>query len=131
MSSRRKFLLSASAITIAPVVFSNHVSTNTEKLTHHVFFWLKNQKSKEDLTELMEGLRSLKKIKSLRGCKIGIPASTEKRDVVDSSYSISLLIFFEDVKGHDEYQVDPIHTRFVEKYSHLWSRVVVYDSVDV
>jgi hypothetical protein len=131
MPSRRKFILSASAVTIGTSVFSNNVSTNSEKLTHHVFFWLKNPNSKEDLTKLMEGLNSLKKIKSLRGCKIGVPASTERRDVVDNSYAVSLLIFFEDVKGHDEYQVDSIHTSFVKNYSHLWSRVIVYDSVDI
>ncbi|MCA1758894.1 MAG: Dabb family protein [Bacteroidales bacterium] len=28
------------------------------------------------------------------------------------------------------YQVHPLHVKFVEENSHLWDKVVVYDSVD-
>jgi hypothetical protein len=41
------------------------------------------------------------------------------------------LVLFKDKADQDAYQVDPIHLKFVEQYAHLWSRVVVYDSVDV
>ena len=47
-------------------------------LTHHVFFWLKNRDSKEDLAKLIEGLKTLEKIESVRKIHIGVPASTEK-----------------------------------------------------
>ena len=60
-----------------------------------------------------------------------MPASTEKRDVVDNSYSASELIFFDDVAGQDAYQVHPIHEKFVEQCSHLWQKVIVYDSIDL
>ena len=33
--------------------------------------------------------------------------------------------------AQDAYQIDPIHLAFVENYKHLWTKVVVYDSVDV
>jgi hypothetical protein len=56
---------------------------------HHVFFWLKNPDSKEDLAKLLAGLRTLAKIETVRGTHFGVPASTEKRDVVDNSYSAS------------------------------------------
>jgi hypothetical protein len=100
-------------------------------LVHHVFFWLKNPGSKEDLGKLIKGASSLKKIESLRMVKIGLPAGTTKRDVIDDSYSLSLLTIFDDVNGHDTYQDHPIHTKFVETYSPLWSKVVVYDSMDI
>lgn len=101
------------------------------KLVHHVFFWLKRPDSKEDLVKLMAGLRTLAKIESVRGIHIGVPASTEKRDVVDSSFSASEILFFDDVAGQDAYQVHPIHKQFVADCSHLWERVVVYDAVAV
>ncbi|HEU5146586.1 MAG TPA: Dabb family protein [Chryseosolibacter sp.] len=102
-----------------------------KQLAHHVFFWLKNRDSKEDLNKLIAGLRTLENIESVRKLHIGIPASTEKRAVVDSSYSASELIFFDDVEGQNIYQDHPIHKKFVEQCSHLWEKVVVYDSIDV
>ncbi|HEY3405684.1 MAG TPA: Dabb family protein [Ohtaekwangia sp.] len=116
----------ASAISLIPME-----KKNRKQLAHHVFFWLKNRDSKEDLNKLIEGLRTLEKIESVRSIHIGVPASTEQRPVVDSSYSASELIFFDDVAGQDAYQVHPIHEAFVKNYAHLWEKVVVYDSIDV
>jgi len=104
---------------------------NKKQLAHQVFFWLKNRDSKEDLNKLIEGLKTLEKIESVRKIHIGIPANTEKRPVLDSSYSASELIFFDDVAGHDVYQVHPIHKKFVEQYSPLWEKVVIYDTMDI
>ena len=99
------------------------------KLAHHVFFWLKNPGSKEDLARLLEGLRTLVNIETVRGAHFGVPASTEKRDVVDNSYSASEILFFDDVAGQKTYQDHPIHKKFVADCSHLWERVVVYDAL--
>ena len=131
--TRRTFLAGAVALGAAAAgsAATRTTQTNRKQLAHHVFFWLKNPNSKEDLNTLLEGLRTLEKIESVRKIHIGVPAATEKRDVVDSSYSASELIFFDDVAGQDRYQVHPIHKKFVEHYSHLWERVVVYDSMDV
>lgn len=132
MSTRRKFLASAATLACATSLPALSASQKEKQLlVHHVFFWLKNPSSKEDFTKLIEGVTSLKKIESLRMVKIGIPASTTKRDVIDDSYSVSLLTAFDDVKGHDAYQDHPIHTKFVETYSPLWNKVVVYDSLDI
>lgn len=100
-------------------------------LVHHVFFWLKNPDSKEDLATLLAGLRTLEKIESVRGMHIGVPASTEKRDVVDTSFSASEILFFNDVAGQREYQDHPVHRRFVAECAHLWERVVVYDVISI
>lgn len=125
----------ASAVALGATTAASAMPTmtqsNKKQLTHHVFFWLKNRDSKEDLNKLLEGLRTLAKIETVRGIHIGVPASTEKRDVVDNSYSASELLFFDDVAGQDAYQVHPIHKKFVEQYSHLWEKVIVYDSIDV
>lgn len=102
---------------------------STPKVVHHVFFWLKNPDSKEDLAKLLAGLRTLARIESIRGAHVGVPASTEKRDVVDSSFSASEMFFFDDLAGQKTYQDHPIHMQFVAECSHLWERVVVYDAI--
>jgi hypothetical protein len=99
-------------------------------IIHHVFFWLKNPDSKEDLAKLLAGLRTLKGIETVRDIRIGVPASTEKREVVDNSYSASELLFFDNLAGQKTYQDHPIHLKFVADCSHLWEKVVVYDAVD-
>lgn len=96
-------------------------------VVHHVFFWLKNPKSKEDLQRLLTGLRTLGGIESVKAIHIGVPAETEQRGVVDASYSASEILFFDDVAGQNAYQVHPVHQQFVEDCQHLWERVVVYD----
>lgn len=102
-----------------------------KQLVHHVFFWLKNPASKEDLNKLIEGLQTLQKIETVRKIHIGVPASTEVRPVIDSSYSASELLFFDDLEGQQVYQDHPVHQEFVKNYSHLWEKVVVYDSIDI
>jgi len=124
-------LLTTGAAASALLANASSNTENARQLVHHVFFWLKNPDSKEDLNKLLEGINSLRKINTLRLCKVGMPAGTEQRDVVDGSYQVSLLTIFDDVKGHDAYQVDPVHTAFVKNYAHLWSKVVVYDSMDI
>jgi hypothetical protein len=101
------------------------------RVIHHVFFWLKDPQSKDDLAELLKGLNTLKQIEVIREIHVGVPASTKQRDVVDASYSASELMIFDDVAAQEAYQDHPVHKKFVENCSHLWNRVVVYDSVDV
>ena len=127
MTTRRTFI--AAAATAAAANAGAAAAVNTyPKLVHHVFFWLKNPQSKEDLAKLLAGLRTLAKIESVRGAHFGVPASTEKRDVVDNSFSASEILFFDDTTGQKTYQDHPIHKQFVADCSHLWERVVVYDA---
>jgi len=127
-SSRRTFI--AAAATLAATDAGASAAVNVyPKLVHHVFFWLKNPEAKEDLARLLEGLRTLANIETVRGAHFGVPASTEKRDVVDNSYSASEILFFDDLAGQKIYQDHPIHKKFVADCSHLWERVVVYDAL--
>ena len=96
---------------------------------HHVFFWLKNPSSAEDRKGLIEGLKKLSKVKTIKQFHIGRPAATN-RNVIETSYSLSWFIVFDNLDDQESYQVDPIHLKFVETCSHLWNKVVVYDSVD-
>lgn len=100
-------------------------------MLHHVFFWLKNPASEEDKQKLIEGLHGLKQTDTPRSIHIGVPASTPAREVVDHSYHVSLLVTFDNLEDHDRYQDHPAHLEFVEKCSHLWERVQVYDTEEV
>ena len=100
-------------------------------IIHHVFFALKNPGSTEDLDKPLAGLQTPHKISVIKKLYIGVPASTEKRDVVESSYHASELMFFDNLTDQKSYQDDPIHQKFVADCSHLWEKVVVYDVQDI
>ncbi len=103
----------------------------TGALVHHVYFWLNEPKNESHKNQLVKALNDLLKVETIRLSHIGFPAGTESRDVVDHSYSVSYMVMFDDQVGQDAYQVHPLHVKFVEENSHLWNKVVVYDSVDV
>jgi hypothetical protein len=129
--SRKSFLAAALLMPLGARARTLFQPKTKPMLVHHVFFWLKNPDSAADKARLIEGLNSLRKIESLKLAKIGAPAATEKREVIDNSYSISWLNFFDDIKGHDAYQVHPAHEAFVKNYAHLWTKVVVYDAQEI
>lgn len=138
MTTRRTFLAGSALMGAAMSVSAhNHGDKHHGKkdelprLLHHVFFWLKNPDSEADRAALIAGIKELGAIETVRAIHVGIPASTEKRDVVDNSYHVSELLCFDDVEGQNVYQVHALHEAFVEKCSHLWSKVVVYDTLAV
>ncbi|MDR6569545.1 Tat (twin-arginine translocation) pathway signal sequence [Chitinophaga ginsengisegetis] len=133
-SNRRKFLGTAAALAAGTAAAAAIPSTNMEKkypIVHHVFFWLKNPDSKEDRDKLVAGVKTLSKIETVRDLRVGVVASTEKREVVDNSWGVSELIFFSDLAGQATYQTHPIHLEFIKNCSHLWEKVIVYDAVEV
>jgi len=131
--SRRDVIIAATAIAGAGAISEASAAglasskSSIPPVVHHVFFWLKNPKSKDDLAKLLAGLRTLGSIETVKAIHIGVPAETEQRGVVDASYSASEILFFDDVAGQNAYQVHPIHQKFIADCQHLWERVVVYD----
>lgn len=99
------------------------------KLCHHVFFWLKNPTSETDKQQLIAGIKTLASIEGIKAMHIGEPASTEIREVIDNSYSVTELLFFDSVEAEQSYQSHPTHKAFVENCAHLWNKVVVFDSI--
>lgn len=106
----------------------NLAATETKPgLIHNVYFWLRDDITEEEKAKFMEGARSLATVPSVQAFYMGPHATTEARDVVDHSYDLSLVIFFADQAAEAAYQVDPIHTAFVEGSSGAWTTVKVYD----
>jgi len=131
-SNRRKFLALAAGLAAVSSVKGNPLMTTKKNiLAHQVYFWLKKPDSAEDRTELIKGIKTLRKIESVKKLSIGVVAATEKRTVIDDTWSVSELAIFSDLAGEAAYQVHPIHNDFVKNYSHLWSKVVVYDSTEL
>ncbi|SEO76989.1 Stress responsive A/B Barrel Domain [Mucilaginibacter gossypiicola] len=132
-STRRKFITTTAALA-AGTVTASAISLKEQKeewpIVHHVFFWLKNPGSTEDRDKLVAGVKTLAKIETVRKLRVGVVASTEKRDVVDNSWAVSELMFFSDLAGQATYQTHPIHLEFIKNCSHLWEKVIVYDAQD-
>jgi Stress responsive A/B Barrel Domain len=97
---------------------------------HHVYFWLVEKDNKEHKKLLIDGLKKLSGVSTIQRFHIGEPANTS-RGVIDTTYSVSWILIFNNPADQDSYQVDPIHLKFVEECKHLWNKVVVYDSIDV
>jgi hypothetical protein len=127
--SRRNFIATTSLLTLAGSTSAIDMQKEKKVLVHHVFFWLKNPQSTDDRDKLVKGVKALGKIETVRMLHVGVPASTEKRDVVDNSYHVSELMFFDNVEDQQTYQDHPLHQKFIQEHSALWDKVVVYDTI--
>jgi len=97
-------------------------------LVHTVYFWLKPDLSAAQRAEFRRGLESLAKIAAVDKIYVGTPAATEKRAVIDDSYSFALTVVLKDLPGQNAYQSDPIHLAFVTSYKPWWTGVQIYDA---
>ena len=129
MSTRRKFLAAFSFLSLG-FLTKTQAMQKKAPLAHHVFFWLKNPTSTADRDKLIQGIKGLAKIEQVRAIHVGVPASTEKREVVDNSYSVSELLFFDNTVDQKTYQEHPLHQKFIQEHSMLWEKVVVYDTME-
>jgi len=96
-------------------------------LTHHVLFWLKSDTSEDQKNAFRAGLESLEGIETVKSIYIGTPAPID-RAVVDTTYTFSLLLIFEDLPGHDVYQVHSLHKAFLDQFRELFEKVKIYDA---
>ena len=97
-------------------------------LVHTVYFWLKPELTAQQRADFRKGVESLGTIKAVDKIYVGTPAKTEKRPIIDSSYSVGLTVICKDVAAHDAYQVDPIHLAFVNSCKTFWNKVQIYDA---
>ena len=93
-----------------------------------VFFWLKIDDQANREAFLSELRKFIDNADMIRSQHIGTPADTD-RPVIDNTYTFSLVLSFDSKKEHDEYQEHQLHKDFIENASHLWEKVLVYDSV--
>ncbi|MEM6965327.1 MAG: Dabb family protein [Bacteroidota bacterium] len=105
-------------------------STDKTGFIHTVFFWMNDGVTDEQKADFAKnGLGELLKVKSIYKGYMGPAAMTPERGVVDNSYDFALICHFENRKAQDDYQVDPIHLKFIDDYKDLWKKVKVYDNL--
>ena len=99
-----------------------------ERFLHVVFFWFKNPNYESAIDDFIEGVETyLQQIDVIQTYHIGKPAGTP-REVVDNSYSVSLVLSFDSKADQDTYQAHQAHKDYIAEYQYLWERVQVYDS---
>ncbi|MGB3800951.1 MAG: Dabb family protein [Lewinella sp.] len=96
-------------------------------MAHTVYFWLQDSLTQADRQSFEEGVRSLEQSPTVRRLFLGAPASTPSRGVVDNSFDYTLVLWFDDVAGHDAYQVSPTHLKFVEDHEAKFKEVRIFD----
>lgn len=101
------------------------------KFEHVVLFWMENPDSEADKKKLINGMKELiKSSEFVVSAHLGVPAMTD-REVVDNSYSINYTVTFNSKKDQEAYQIEKVHKDFIEKHQHLWSKVLIYDSINL
>jgi hypothetical protein len=98
---------------------------------HTVFFWLKNPDSQQDRTDFETSLKKfLDHSQFAKTNFIGKPPKAS-RDVVDGSFTYSLIVTFESAEAQQKYQEEAPHLLFIKESSRLWTKVIVYDSTAI
>ena len=98
---------------------------------HTVYFWLKNPNSKNDRSSFITSLQKfIKNSKYAKTNFIGTPPKAS-REVVDGSFTFSLIVTFNSAEEQKKYQEEKAHLKFVEESSPLWEKVIVYDSIPI
>ncbi len=98
---------------------------------HTVYFWLNNPNNQDDRKAFETSLQKFLSHSQYAKTKfVGKPPKAS-RDVVDGSFTYSLIVTFESADTQQKYQDEASHKVFVEESSHLWTRVIVYDSIKV
>ena len=98
-------------------------------MIHLVHFWLKEEYQTEEVRNKFEAaLEKLCQIPLAMQSSWGVPAKVMKRPVLDLSWDYNLITEFETIEAHDEYQVDPVHVKFLDENKHYWEKVLVMDS---
>ena len=134
MEDRRSFVLKL-ATEMAATGHATVTERNSSKIriknvfVHHVLFWLKEPENQVARTQFEKGLNDLVAVPLIKSSHIGKPVNSQ-RDVVDCSFTYSLITFFDSKEDENAYQTHPMHLKFVGDCQHLWEKVIVYDAMD-
>lgn len=121
-------------LTLTMTAFGQTDKTMNEfdsNFAHTVYFWLANPDNTEDCKAFETSLQKFLNSSAYAKTKfIGKPPRAS-RDVVDGSFTFSLIVTFESAEAQQAYQDEAPHKLFIEESSKLWTKVIVYDSKGV
>ena len=108
------------------------IENTTGPLLHIVFFWLKEPENQEHRAQFETAIKKLIATNPQAIANhLGGPAASEKRAVVDNSFTYCYTMSFPSLEAQNAYQTDPTHELFIEEASPLWERVLVSDSLSL
>lgn len=134
MTFKSFILIGAFALLYA---FKGNAQSNAEMksfdptFVHTVFFWLHNPDSPDDRSAFETSLKRFLNRSQYAKTKFIGTAPVATREVVDGSFTYSLVLSFESAEAQDAYQQEQPHLDFISEASHLWKKVIVYDSVGI
>lgn len=128
---KRTEFIQKSGLAAAAAALPSVVAPKTNmNFIHHVLFWAKNPNNQSEVSQLKNALVSLGKLPMIQQVHVGSPVVTDfDKSVTDGSYSFSVVMVFENAQKESEYLHHPLHLKFIDENKHLWSKVVVMDSV--
>ncbi len=121
------FLLTACQSDTEQIV-ETEIESSLGLLQHNVYFYFSEDVSDEEKAGFEDGLFELLSIDEVYRYEIGIPGSTEDRDVTDHSFGYSFFSWFLTMEDYEIYANHHIHLEFIDEFNHLWADVKVYDS---
>jgi len=129
MKTRIVTLLLVGVLASSCVQIKNDMSNNFDHtFAHVVYFWFKNPDSQADRATFEASLTKFLNNSQYAKTKfIGKPPKAT-RDVVDDSFTYSLILSFESAEDQAAYQTEAPHKVFIEECEDLWEKVIVYDS---
>ena len=129
MKTKMIMLLLVGAIGSSAFAQNNDdMKTFDSAFAHTVYFWFKNPDDPKGKTRFEASLKKfLKNSKFAKTNFIGVPPKST-RDVVDDSFTYSLIVTFDSAESQEGYQNEEAHWLFIEECKDLWEKVVVYDS---
>jgi hypothetical protein len=98
-------------------------------MMHTVYIWLADSLDAPAVQNFEEGVRKLEGVPTVKRMFFGPAAPTPTRDVTDNTFDYALILWFDDVAGHDVYQTHPIHLQFVAEQSAKFAKVQVHDNL--
>lgn len=105
-------------------------AAGSAKFVHAVFFTFKEGTPEAEIDSLIaDAEQLLAKIPSVRKIDSGRRDVRMDRDVNDKTFTVGLVVYFDDKEGHDVYSAHPLHLQYVEKHKAHWAGVKVFDFV--
>lgn len=93
---------------------------------HNVYIWLKENLTDEETSSFEQALKALTDDPYAQSGYYGGPASTD-RPVVENTYTYGLVILFDNLAAHDQYQAGPAHMNLIKHHRDKMAKVIVHD----
>jgi len=107
---------------------SDTMKTFDSAFAHTVYFWFNEPDNEAHKSKFEASLKKFMDNSKYAKTKFIGTAPNASRDVVDGSFTYSLIVTFESATAQKEYQEEAAHLVFVEECKDLWKKVIVYDS---